>query len=124
MIGPKQEAQAALFYEFFLEDHIPQNRFLRSIDRFLDLSGIRQYLAQFYSHTGRPSIDPPEANGPTSAAAGHKFRAGQLFQLRTGTASVIRQEGTSQAGKTAPGTGPTSNEMPNKVSISVPRARH
>jgi len=31
---------------------------LRSIDRFVDLSGIRQYLAEFYSHTGRPSIDP------------------------------------------------------------------
>ena len=58
MMGPKQEAQAALFYEFSLEDHIPQNHLLRSIDRFVDLSGIRQYLAEFYSHTGRPSIDP------------------------------------------------------------------
>ncbi|SLN71796.1 Transposase DDE domain protein [Roseovarius litorisediminis] len=58
MLGPRQEAQAALFYEFSLEDHIPQNHLLRSIDRFVDLSGIRQYLAEFYSHTGRPSIDP------------------------------------------------------------------
>jgi len=58
MMGPRQEAQAALFYEFSLEDHIPQSHLLRSIDRFVDLSGIRQYLAEFYSHTGRPSIDP------------------------------------------------------------------
>ncbi|WP_139838099.1 transposase, partial [Roseovarius gaetbuli] len=58
MLGPRQEAQAALFYEFSLEDHIPQNHLLRSIDRFVDLSGIRQYLVEFYSHTGRPSIDP------------------------------------------------------------------
>ena len=58
MMGPKQEAQAALFYEFLLEDHVPQDHLLRSIDRFVDLSGIRQYLAEFYSHTGRPSIDP------------------------------------------------------------------
>jgi hypothetical protein len=58
MMGPKQEAQAALFYEFSLEDHVPQDHLLRSIDRFVDLSGIRQYLAEFYSHTGRPSIDP------------------------------------------------------------------
>jgi len=31
---------------------------LRSIDRFVDLSGIRAHLADFYSHTGRPSVDP------------------------------------------------------------------
>jgi len=57
-MGPKQEAQAALFYEFSLEDHVPQGHLLCSIDRFVDLSDIRQYLAEFYSHTGRPSIDP------------------------------------------------------------------
>ena len=31
---------------------------LRSIDRFVDLNDTRQYLADFYSHTGRPSVDP------------------------------------------------------------------
>ena len=58
MMGPKQEAQAALFYEFSLEDDVLQDHLLRSIDRFVDLSDIRQYLAEFYSHTGRPSVDP------------------------------------------------------------------
>ena len=58
MMGPRQEAQAALFYEFSLEDHVPQDHLLRSIDRFVDLSGIRAHLADFYSHTGRPSVDP------------------------------------------------------------------
>ncbi len=58
MLGPGQEAQAALFYEFSLEDHVPQDHLLRSIDRFVALSDLRQYLADFYSHTGRPSIDP------------------------------------------------------------------
>ncbi len=58
MMGPRQEAQAALFYEFSLEDHVPQEHFLRSIDRFVDLSDIRQYLTEFYSHTGRPSVHP------------------------------------------------------------------
>ena len=58
MMGPRQEAQAALFYEFSLEDHVPQDHLLRSIERFVDLGGIRTYLAEFYSHTGRPSIDP------------------------------------------------------------------
>ena len=58
MLGPRQQAQAALFYEFSLEDHVPQNHLLRSIDRFIDLRSIRAHLAGFYSHTGRPSIDP------------------------------------------------------------------
>ena len=58
MLGARQEAQGALFYEFSLEDHIPQDHLLRSIDRFVDLSSIRAHLADFYNHTGRPSIDP------------------------------------------------------------------
>jgi len=37
MMGPKQEAQAALFYEFSLEDHVPHDHLLRSIDRFVDI---------------------------------------------------------------------------------------
>ena len=31
---------------------------MRSIDRFVDLSGIRPRFASFYSTTGRPSVDP------------------------------------------------------------------
>ena len=31
---------------------------LRSIDRFVELDGLRQELAPFYSEMGRPSIDP------------------------------------------------------------------
>ncbi len=58
MMGPTQEARAALFYEFSLEDHVPQDHLLRSIDRFVELSSIRAHLSDFYSHTGRPSVDP------------------------------------------------------------------
>lgn len=58
MMGPRQETQAALFYEFSIEDHVPSDHLLRSIDRFVDLSDLRQHLAPFYSSTGRPSIDP------------------------------------------------------------------
>jgi len=63
MMGPRQEAQASLFYEFSLEVHIPQDYLLRSIDRFVDLSSIHAHLAAFYSHTGRPSIDPELLHG-------------------------------------------------------------
>ena len=58
MMGPRQEAQGALFYEFSLEDHVPADHLLRSIDRFVDLSSIRSRLAAYYSTIGRPSVDP------------------------------------------------------------------
>ena len=36
MMGPKKEAQAALFFEFLLGDHVPADQ-MRQIDRFADL---------------------------------------------------------------------------------------
>jgi transposase len=58
MMGPRQVAQGSLFYEFSLEDHVPPDHLLRSIDRFVNLGDMRRHLAPFYSSTGRPSIDP------------------------------------------------------------------
>ncbi|MBB5716604.1 hypothetical protein FHS94_003474 [Sphingomonas aerophila] len=51
-------AQEALFYSVSLERHVPADHLLRSIDRFVDLSDIREELKPFYSETGRPSIEP------------------------------------------------------------------
>jgi transposase len=47
-----------LFYSVNLEDQVPSTHLLRGIDHFLDLADLRAYLAPFYSHTDRPSIDP------------------------------------------------------------------
>jgi transposase len=58
MMGQQGGAQDQLFYSFNLESHVPQDHLLRGIDRFLDLSELRQHLADYYSHTGRPSIAP------------------------------------------------------------------
>jgi len=58
MMGSRNEAQTALFYEFCLEDHVPTDHLLRSVDRFVDLGDMRKYLAPYYSEIGRPSIDP------------------------------------------------------------------
>ncbi len=58
MMGERTVIQGALFYSFRIEDHVPGDHLLRSIDRFVDLSGIREHLKPFYSETGRPSIDP------------------------------------------------------------------
>jgi transposase len=58
MMGARRVEQAALFYNFSLEGHVPQCHLLRAIDRFVQLDGLRRHLAPFYSETGRPSIDP------------------------------------------------------------------
>src|SRR5579862_4021240 len=58
MMGERRSGQEALFYEFSLERHVPVEHLLRSIDRFVELDGVRCELAPFYSEVGRPSIDP------------------------------------------------------------------
>jgi len=58
MMGERRVRQDALFYEFSLERHVPERHLLRSIDRFVELDGLRQELAPFYSEMGRPSVDP------------------------------------------------------------------
>jgi transposase len=58
MMGERRVRQDALFYEFSLEDHVPEQHLLRSIDRFVELDGLRQELAPYYSAIGRPSVDP------------------------------------------------------------------
>ena len=58
MMGEPRSGQDALFYEFSLERHVPSDHLSRSIDRFVELDGVRGELAPFYSERGRPSIDP------------------------------------------------------------------
>src|SRR5438132_9772044 len=57
MMG-QQTRTKSLFYYFRLEDQIPEDHLLRLIDQHIDLSFVRERLKNFYSWTGRPSIDP------------------------------------------------------------------
>jgi transposase len=58
MMGRNDKPQKPLFYTFNLDDLVPQDHLLRKIDRFLNLSDLHEHLAPYYSHTGRPSVDP------------------------------------------------------------------
>jgi transposase len=58
MMGQHSGSQDRLSYSFNLEEHVAADHLLRGIDRFLDLADLRRHLAPFYSHTGRPSVDP------------------------------------------------------------------
>src|SRR6185437_7194207 len=58
MMGRQLGEQATLFYEFSIDRHVPPDHLLRSIDRFVELDGLRRELSSFYSTIGRPSIAP------------------------------------------------------------------
>jgi hypothetical protein len=44
MMGERGVMQEALFYSFSLEQNVPVDHLLRSIDRFVDLSSVRAHL--------------------------------------------------------------------------------
>jgi transposase len=54
----RYDGQGEFLYNFNLDDFVPQDHLLRQIYRFLDFDELREHLKPFYSHTGRPSIDP------------------------------------------------------------------
>jgi transposase len=60
MMGRQRNEQAQFFYSFHLEERVPTGHLLRRIDVFVTqaLGDIHRELIAFYSHTGRPSIDP------------------------------------------------------------------
>ena len=60
MMGRQTADQGALFYEFRLEDRVPEGHLLRRVNAVIApvFAGLHQQLAPYYSSTGRPSIDP------------------------------------------------------------------
>ena len=60
MMGRQRRDQGKLFYEFRLDDRIPQNHLLRRIDVFVTgaLADLHKKLEPYYSDIGRPSVDP------------------------------------------------------------------
>ena len=58
MMGRQDRGQGQFFYTFDLDKVVPADHLVRQIDGILDLSWVHKELAPYYSHTGRPSIDP------------------------------------------------------------------
>jgi transposase len=58
MMGRREVRQGQFFYSFDLDKVVPPDHLVRQIDTVLDLSWVHKELAPYYSHTGRPSIDP------------------------------------------------------------------
>ena len=58
MMGRRENGQGQFFYSFDLDEVVPSDHLVRQIDGLLDLGWVHKELAPYYSHTGRPSIDP------------------------------------------------------------------
>ena len=58
MMGRREAGQGQFFYSFDLDEVVPPDHLVRQIDTVFDLSWVHKELAPYYSHTGRPSIDP------------------------------------------------------------------
>ena len=60
MMGRRKRDQGKLFYEFRLEDRIPENHLLRRMNVFATaaLDDLHTVLEPYYSEIGRPSVDP------------------------------------------------------------------
>ena len=58
MMGLQNNDQGPLFYEFCLDEAVPDDHLVRKIDAVFDLSWVYAELAPHYPTLGRPSIDP------------------------------------------------------------------
>jgi len=58
MMGRLETDQGQFFYSYRLDELVPADHLVGKLDGVLDLRWVRAELSPYYSHTGRPSIDP------------------------------------------------------------------
>ena len=88
MMGRREQGQGQFFYAFDLDKVVPPDHLVRQIDGVLDLDWVHKELAPYYSHTGRPSIDP--------MLMIRMLIVGYVFAIRSEQQVVLR--GASQSG--------------------------
>ena len=57
MLGRKT-FEPKLFYQFSLEDRVPEDHLVRRVAAVVDFAFVRRLTGRFYSHTGQPGVDP------------------------------------------------------------------
>ena len=86
MMGRREGGQGQFFYSFDLDKVVPPDHLVRQIDGVLDLGWVHKELAAYYSHTGRPSIDPVLMNHKRLVRL---YREERLTVRRRGDASGL-----------------------------------
>src|SRR6201994_2948155 len=95
MMGRRKGEQGQLFYAFDPESVVPEDHQVRRIAVVLDLSWVRAKLAPYYSHTGRPSIDPELMI--RMLLVGYVFAIRSERQLCRGSRSIWRTGGSASS---------------------------
>lgn len=54
----KKEFKQRIYYDFNLESIVPEGHLLKRIERLISFEFVREKTKSYYSHTGKPSIDP------------------------------------------------------------------
>jgi transposase len=54
----KKEFNQRIYYDFNLESMVPDNHLLKRIEKVISFEFVRDKTKTYYSHTGKPSIDP------------------------------------------------------------------
>ena len=54
----KKEFNQRIYYNINLDSLVPEDHFLKKLDRLVSFDFVRNITRDYYSHTGKPSIDP------------------------------------------------------------------
>ena len=54
----KKEFNQRIYYNINLDSLVPEDHLLKRLDRLVSFDFVRNITRDYYSHTGKPSIDP------------------------------------------------------------------
>ena len=54
----KKKSESKIFYNFSIEDYVPQDHFLRLVTKVMSFDFFYDKVKHLYSKTGQPAIDP------------------------------------------------------------------
>ncbi len=54
----KKEFKQRIYYNINLDSLVPEDHFLRRLEKLVSFDFVRDTTKDYYSHTGKPSIDP------------------------------------------------------------------
>jgi transposase len=58
MVQGKKEFNQRIYYNINLDSLVPEDHFLKKLEKLLSFDFVRDITRDYYSHTGKPSIDP------------------------------------------------------------------
>jgi len=54
----EKKFESKIYYGINLDDLVPSDHLLRTLERLISFDWVRDKTRKYYSHTGKPSVDP------------------------------------------------------------------